>query len=261
MVTALLLRGAWACSFFCPAPERPLDLAEDVPTNAVVFASHATFDTRTLVLFDAEGAVVPTTLHHPRGDVALVRPEAPLLPFTRHELWSCDGPLCDRRERVFTTGAGPDEEAPAPPTERARTVERHLRSGPCGPPRWTAGIELDGGAALTLLDIDEESTFEADTFEGQVSDLTDQGRFDLNGPCGASLPVGQRGDTVTLRYAAMDQAGNVSGWTEPTELVLEPSGCSHARWGGGWALALLGVVARARRRPPPGRGQPQEHRR
>lgn len=229
----------------------PKDGAAGVPTNTRVFlgppcgsswnqsAIEWMADDGTPVFFDIAELTVLTVLV----------PRQPLRPNTRYRV----GTTCSE-SLVFTTGSGPDTVAPDVPGI-VHVGDGGYSSGygdSCGSSSYI-DVEVRSDADLVLLDLGSPTDFSPATMTGEVNDVQPGGdpvKFYVgNNGCSGTW-AGEPGDTVTIRFAALDGAGNLSAWSEPREVTLpDGCGCRSAGTGGAGFLALgmVGLALRRRR--------------
>jgi len=162
---------------------------------------------------------------------------------------------------TFTVGSSADLEAPALPGELARSSSASARipgqMSSCGPTD-VVDILVEDTGHLVVAQVGEAADFAPDSLDGQVSELSLDGELALGvGGCRWTWPEAAPGASADAQWGALDLAGNFSGWTEPTEIVIPPAGCSCSAQGSGapahslalLAFALLAGAGRRRRRP------------
>ena len=202
--------------------------ATDVPTNTRIWGDEP--NTR---LLDDAGVEVPatrTTVTDPLGQgmFTVLRPLTELRPHSVYTVDTAPG------THTFFTGAGPLSEPPPIP-EIDELEQDHYRD--CGQLQYSASYTLHGAGVVYLLDTASTTTFDPVNLVGEVSGFSSSPSFYLGPKCGGAdnFPGGaSRHASTTVRFAALDVAGNFSGWSEPEELTL--TGC---QLGSDPSLALL----------------------
>jgi hypothetical protein len=221
-------------------------------------------------LFDSQGALVETSestlavsTWSGRGTLFVLTPTEPLTPGERYGVATSEQGLGE-----FTVVAGSDRDAPEIP--ELVDVERTAKSTPgssCGDEVRRLQLHYSSDTLVTLQfgDADELGT---DPPSGEIGDLVladAQGAsFAYGGPCDP-WPVDDR-ERFQVRVGAFDEAGNFSGWSEPSSFTrprLDDSflGCAAASVGRRalapwlqWAAAALAVVGLLARRRVRARG-------
>ncbi len=229
----------------CAGPEYglgtlPATGSTDVPTNTRIWGSAI------LDLQDGAGVSVPTTRStvtdsEDFSEFTVLRPVNELQPNTTYTITAATS-----APHTFTTGAGPH--TTPPPIPEIEDLEQ-VRDHDCGQSLYHATYTLRGPASIYLLDTAETTTFVPADLVGDVTAYSHAPQFDLGARCGGyeNVPAAPtRNTSTTVRFAALDLAGNFSGWSEPEELTF--SGC---KLGGRSSPALLGLlpllIARRRR--------------
>ncbi len=225
----------------------PISGATDVPTNTKVWLQHCSYRTR---LLEAGGAEVSHTLHcmNPTADfpTGVLEPHNDLRANTEYVIADYTGVS----EYRFTTG---DRRLVSPPP--LPEVEELLIEHGTNCEGWyhLATYTLHGGERnIFLMDVAETTDFDPKTFTGSVSAISTDEIEIGSQPCtGAdNFPGGaSRRANTTVRFAALDLAGNFSGWTEPEELSLAGCNASGASTVPTWCLVPL-LLRRRRKRPP-----------
>lgn len=220
----------------------PATSSTDVPTNTRIWGSAITD------LQDDAGLSVPITRStvtdsEDHSEFTVVRPVNPLAPNTTYSIITNTE---SSAPHTFTTGAGP--QTTPPPIPEVQDLEL-VRYRDCGQSQYHATYTLRGPASIYLLDTANRTTFVPADLVGDVTDFSQWPQFDLGARCGGyeNVPAAPtRNTSTTVRFAALDLAGNFSGWSEPEELTF--SGC---KLGGPTSPALLGLlpllIARRRR--------------
>ncbi len=254
----LLPRPARACScgggIVDVLSPQPGDVG--VPTNTRIWlgqgGGYCPDELREEIVVIGPGSVeVPLSVQQIEVDAGCVwvhTPEADLAPETRYQVWACDGSICTVIVTGFTTGTGPDGEAPDVPVEVRRRGDRY-GGLICGPSTWV-DVEVDFEGIL-VVDIGDSATITPSSPEGYVQVSTDLPAFTVgSGGCYTGWPGGED-ETLTIRYGCYDLAGNFSGWSEPDTISL-PSGCGCSLPGSpergaplAGLLVLLGVLLMA----------------
>jgi len=263
-VATLLARPtlARACSCNLEISHMPDYGSVDVPTNTKIWldgGGHCRGSAELAPrLLDPDGLEIPFTSTCLLSDtgfhyVRVLHPNEPLLPNTTYTVEPESGL---EYTFPFTTGAGPDHTPPTIPEEVDRTVE-HADPGLCSETgTHVATLTVAGEAALFVLHTGDSSDFDATTVAGQVAELSQDDSLLLGrSAChGDNFPGGaSRGVETTIRYGALDLAGNFSGWSAPSALSLGDElptrGCSVlTRSPPAWWLVLAPLFARRRRR-------------
>jgi len=247
---------AVACS--CPWPDPPQSDwpeqspsigAVDVPTDAVLLISVDSLDREwmlvsddvTVALEESGRVLSPSTASTVsfqfRPSLGELVPVELLAPDRTWSLIGTDAIDDSGARGWFTTGSGPAEELPSPP----ELTGEELAAGT--PPAGLCGCSTQGRAEFRVSN-DAPWLF-ASTWESPIWGDTDY----LNGGLGRELEILGQPDSV--RFAAMDYAGQLSGWSEPEVLAWPPAGCGCSNAGppatAWWLLApMLGLVLRRR---------------
>jgi len=237
---------AWALSCaFGPTQSLPADGATDVPTNAVlrVMVAGAEIDDATLTELTAGDVQVELDVHD-QGNMHLlsITPAQELAPDTSYTLtvgedfgWTA----------TFTTGAGPDEQAPAQPVIDDASRDRSRSE-------WGRTDHL----VIDLQPASEPVLYRVDVFGDGVNSVhpvyvlpwTQVGELPSlsvgEGLCGTSVELE---GSVDFEVTAIDMADNASAPTEQGTV----SGCSSLATPAslgvlGLALGLVGLRRRRR---------------
>jgi hypothetical protein len=258
--------SGWENVFFLPA----LD-ATDVPTNTLIWLASANsvegyFNSAELRLAHdhSEVPVTRLTIETGRATVTVLQPEQYLLPIERYEVCRVNEGQYTFTLTAFTTGTDVDNTPPDRPIEVGRTSDS-----------WNTCLDrCDGKGSSVVIDLISEGIVVADV--ALMQSLTSESRRrSTTQPSGfvtyatadgvvrlghgrASPWPGADGETLPIRYAAFDLAGNFSGWTEPVDVRMPktPSCCgctSASNRSGSWFLIVLVAISllirlRARRK-------------
>jgi len=279
---ALLLPGpAQACSCVSNGTDflAPADGSTDVPTNTRIWVGGFQFGGDSLtteelnlsppfILARDDGAQVELIASIIKGNnelIAVFTPAAELVAggvySLGEEIYSLDNPVPTLVVlATFTVGAEADLEAPELPSELARSSSASPRVAgqvsSCGPTD-VVDLSIEATGQVLLAQVGEGRDFDTEALDGEVSELSLDGELDLGvGGCRWSWPEAKPGATADAQWGALDLAGNFSGWTEPTEIVIPAAGCSCSTQGAGVPagsgaiLALLLLIGGGRRRRP-----------
>ena len=225
----------------------PLDGSIGAPTNTRIWLPSCWRPRAIMDETGLERVFFDTCIQTPLGEVGVLRFSEDLLPNTRYSVIDWD----DTANYHFTTGAGPSIEPPPLPEVDDLDIT-HVRD--CGDRHHLATYSLSGAGAIYLANAGETPDLDLTQFTGAVTAIeAAPGAITIGQhPCtGAdNFPGGvSRVSSTTLRFGALDLAGNFSGWTEPEELTF--AGCSvgkppaHLAW---FLVPLL--LSRPRRRRP-----------
>ena len=247
-------RSADACSCMFGSPiVLPADGATGVPLDTRVWVgSQWNTDDGTgeagfaeTELLGPDGARVPgsmTGIVSRQDGLSVFTPDAPLAPNTRYTVRVEAGGL----ESTFTTGEARSAGAPGvPEAEVLETeVDPNREESACGPVA-VALLRVRHDGVLALADREGSATYDPARADGSVTGLTEEDTFSLGTSlCLHTWPEADEGASTEVRFAAVDLAGNFSGWSAPVEVDLGGCGCGAAPGGAG----LLGLVALARLR-------------
>lgn len=183
----------------------------NVPENTRVWIQ---LDCSDAGLLDHAGAKVPladdaTIFTSGLLGIRVLTPVAPLTQGDLYQVW-CDGPT------VFSFRPNEDADQELPPT-----------------PHLNHYIDTDDAVALEatepfdvlLVDIDGAASFAPEDMAGDVSATFYNDVFATIGDteCFKNYDFDEGGD-ASVRFAALDLAGNFSGWSEP--MLVEEPGCA-----------------------------------
>ncbi|MDP2311697.1 MAG: Ig-like domain-containing protein [Pseudomonadota bacterium] len=236
-----------------PAKMVPVDGAVDVPVDVVIhWGTGVGKQDDTLVLTDAEGAVVPMTVAWAESGGSAVygtlTPDAPLtagVTYTVADPWDAYS---------FTTGGTGETGAPAVPTLATVDADADFSGEPTcsGTSSWEEDREhvYVTLAVATVLDGYVEAQVRVDGGEPTLARGGPDGLFLAWGGCHTSnLPDMRDAETITVALRAVTYDGQVSDWgTEESIDVPWPAtpDCPEAATGcasGGTAPWALGVLA------------------
>ncbi|MCB9673863.1 MAG: hypothetical protein H6737_02040 [Alphaproteobacteria bacterium] len=231
---------AWALSCLWGISDANVEPDDRVPTNAVLLVEH-TFDATVDVeveLRDADGNPVGFSLE--RGHMhALLTPDAPLAPNAVYTLASA-GDAEGYLDVTFTTDAGPDTEAPEPPSldDLSRMRDRSIWGDEKGI-RVTLGESW--GAAHYEYEISTDPDFaNAHRYASRWTETVLGQRL-----CSTTFPDYDPSERYYVRARAVDLAGNASDWATSDGTVR---GCATVVGNPGYAALLPFMLVLARRR-------------
>lgn len=242
-----------ACSYARPFLDAltPKDGAGQVPLNAEIKLI-ACESGVSWTFVDAAGVEVPVT-RSTRGPLTILRPMAPLQPFTRYTVTVTGAD--ETAASTFVTGERLDEAAPVlagQPSVMAFNNKHEPFPSSCGKGEsfwftWPTLSDDSTPAGELILEARVGET--SDTLSAEPVIATQTGTLALGRPvCGGYSTLDK--SSVVLSARAVDWAGNVSEFT--THPVKNACGCSAG--GPGLLVAALGLLARrvraASRRAP-----------
>jgi MYXO-CTERM domain-containing protein len=258
IVPARIAKAERECTF--PASIHPNQDDIDVPANTRIWIheSPAALELGAIegectpVLRTSGGEEVPHELTQIGApSLALLTPQQPLSVGATYELeLPCISSGTEPSPVTFKVARGPDLEAPAVPDVQVG--------------QWFEGVEGDFGFGRLLVTSDEPtvlvdvgpgSQIEGSVDDGTVTDVFSiPDRVPFVGVQTCRLTNWQptsEDDSVDVRVAAVDLAGNVSAWSEPVSVQVE-SGCGCVAGGQPptwrWSLLLGVFVGLGRRR-------------
>ena len=224
-----------------PTPALPLDGAENVPRNTLLWGGPPGVPGLRARLFGPEGEValearfIPTLATGRDGAYPVWQPLAPLLPNAQYRVeLEADRELdreLDEPIRTFTTGAAFDESPPASPRLELAQVVSHSPSAydklfSCEPVR---DVILDvRGEGLVVGDVaTDEGGWVLDAGEPAFGPSGDPVTWIVGGE---PLRIGDGGCSerwpgsaaIATRFGSLDLAGNFSGWTLIERALSQP---------------------------------------
>jgi hypothetical protein len=228
---------------------RPNDGATDVPTNVIVFiggahtfaaqdAPGAARDTALpIVLEDAATATaipgVQSLLESSSGALSVFTPGALLSSSTTYRV------LVDGDELArFTTGADSDDDAPPVPAATFVDAQGSVyAAASCDGQPAGARFTVDSpDAAFVLAHVSGDVLPALPPLNGQLDELLDA----TGGPHFITQRI--EAAQMRVRFAAVDDAGQVSAWSDPITVEVPGGGCTcHSTSGG----AASGIAAAA----------------
>ncbi len=244
--------SAGACD--CATPESwdyswPADDAADVPTNARVFVppSMLAWSPESSPAFfwkAADGTPIAFEVAS-LGDFVVLVPKESLAPSNRYTAG-----VVGRPGVAFRTGEGPDSTPPAVP-EILEVGEGEVSTGTsCGDEAYVPMV-VRSEEGFLLLDLGAASAFDPVTLAGAVDEVQPGGErvYFWIGEAACAAPNAKPGETVRVRFAALDGAGNLSDWTASRRIEVPDYGCGCRSAGpGDLGLLAFGLVALALRR-------------
>lgn len=252
LATLVMAGEARATSDGCarePAAFFPPPHIDQIPANTRVWINGQVCASAGLIdESGAEVALVSDTVISASFDATRVlTPAAPLEKGAFYEV-TCSGPT----GHVFQIDVDVDLEPPAIPSLTDRGGGDEFVEFEASQPFEVLVADVDDTAALTLDDL-----------SGEVSAIFYDAQFLTLGKGGCRTNHSfEDNSSPSVRFAALDWAGNFSGWSDPID--VEVSGCAV---GGGRAgrpfgivlafAAVLGVVIRRRIRPRSESRKPQ----
>ena len=259
LVITLATRDADACLCALPGLDVPVSGSAGVPTNVRVWVS-ANQGEGTLRLIDAQDNVVPSETGHvdlggfPQKQrwlkpVGLLQPRSE---YSVHVAVEEFAGASTHLVSAFTTGDGPDDSAPALPAEASRRASVY-EDGPltgCSSCGVSVSFEPDPARAFVVAKLAAEATGEpaslsAVSYAG--SPTHESTVFLGSGPCNSSWPGAKRGASSPVVFGAYDLAGNFSGWTDGTIVVIDDDGYEGGCTSGEASL-FGGLLLASRRR-------------
>ena len=193
---------------------------------------------------ELEIAPIPDDGSLPR--VLVLTPTQPLKIGTEYTLeFECLGHYAMLTERTFVVSSPADHESPVVPVLDSYAVE-HQRGDF---ETHHADLMIDSEEPFILLDRDETSSFDPQTYAGALTDMFDidnRSPYVGQGACLWRNWNAERGSQTSIRLAAMDLAGNISEWSEPEPIDLG-CGCSSSAADGGWGWLFVPLFLRRRR--------------
>ncbi len=244
----------------------PADGATEVPTNTRIWVGGAHFgdDSPTVedlessppfLLLQDDGTEIELSagvLSESSLSIAVFTPTAELVAGGVYslvkEIYNLDSPEPTLVSlTTFSVGGAADLEAPALPRELARSSSSSARlpgqMSSCGPTD-VVNISVEETGHLLVAQLGETGDFDTDNLNGVVSDLSPDGVFRLGvGSCRWSWPEAAPGASADAQWGALDLAGNFSGWSEATEIVIPPAGCSCSAQGNSTPAGLAALLA------------------
>ncbi len=164
-------------------------------------------------------------IHADWRQVAILTPEAELLPFTEYEV-RCNGyPQAPGLSWTFTTGAGPTSAPPAlpDPLELEAIASRSHAFG------LSIGVRVPGlleRGTVALLDLGGGAGFDPDSLSGAVNQVAFGWRQEPTSAwlgqaaCDRNWSDVAPGSSRSLSIGLLDAAGNFSGWSEALPFVV-----------------------------------------
>lgn len=148
------------------------------------------------------------------GVIGVFTPVDPLAPSTTYDVFIEDEPLS-----AFTTGQDDDLDAPIIPTATFAPQGAVYAAYSCDGQPSGATVTV-GPTFLTLVDAVDGGVFDDENLGGSVSAYSRGAPVFLNA-------IAEEGP-FDARLAAVDIAGNFSGWSEPQTIDVPKSGCTCA---------------------------------
>lgn len=222
---SLTPKPAWAGSCSCLAPSAqilPSNGWQEVPVNTktwVLRAQHCGIPS----LATRGGTEVLTTHSRLDADVLVLTPEHPLEAGEQYEVHCPEGKVSS-----FTVADGQDWSAPSTPKfavgDRVSVTSEGF--GDCGDMDY-ATLRVDHDGALLVLASQAETQEEGLTGKGLLDAWGGDDRVTVGDPGACGTPNWDflaDGPLRGARLAAVDLAGNVSGWSEATHVAGLGSG-------------------------------------
>jgi hypothetical protein len=241
---------ACSCGFQSTELLVPADGDIDVPVNTRIWVGDGIAGgygwDDALRLVDESGDPVDVTETSLRGGLAwitILSPEQPLEAGATYTIWVQDG----WELGSFAVGSATDSEPPEIPVEWERDGYSSTPdpSSTCGSANFVS-ITVEPTGVAYVVDVADQDPLDVERLDGLVDDLATDGRlYAGRGPCSGSWPGAAPGATTSIRWAAFDQAGNFSGWSDDVWITVPPVGCNCVAVGGqrdaadGWLLLVL----------------------
>ncbi|MEW5855282.1 MAG: Ig-like domain-containing protein [Myxococcota bacterium] len=221
----------------------PGDGARDVPPNTRVWMGNTFDETQQFRLTDSAGNDVPGTMRELSGgylntdETMALRVFTPTRSLTPQETYQLTLP--DSSSTTFTVGDREDLEAPPVPVVESRTYHPDVPSPipSCGSCVARSVFRVTFNGMLLIGVLNDGPGFDEGTVSGGVSVLTTRGQATV-----VDARECQEDGRSEIRFAAVDMAGNLSGWSDSQRSDAGQCRCATPGGAEPWSLLTMTML-------------------